>query len=92
MTLLVAKCGPNEWGNEVMREIATHYLSQENAPDAVEVREHGGWFLTFGYVDGELEIVGTANDRWVPPLYIREWWQERRPVVYRFEERDDSDD
>jgi hypothetical protein len=52
--------GPREWGNELMRQVAMEALSTDPNLDAVEVHEHGGWYLTF-MRDGT--VVGTANDQ-----------------------------
>jgi hypothetical protein len=52
--------GPAEWGNELMSQVATEAFAADTSLDAVQVNEHGGWFLTF-LRDGT--IVGTANDQ-----------------------------
>jgi hypothetical protein len=52
--------GPKEWGNELMTEVATEAFAADPSLDAVEVHEHGGWFLTY-LRDGT--IIGTANDQ-----------------------------
>jgi hypothetical protein len=52
--------GANEWGNELMRQVAMEALATDLSLDAVEVHEHGGWYLTF-LRDGAM--VGTANDQ-----------------------------
>ncbi len=52
--------GPNEWGNELMLQVAKEAFINDISLDAVQVYEHGGWFLTF-LRDGT--IVGTANDQ-----------------------------
>jgi hypothetical protein len=52
--------GPREWGNDLMRQVAMEALATDPSLDAVEVHEHGGWYLTF-LRDGT--IVGTANDQ-----------------------------
>jgi hypothetical protein len=52
--------GSREWGNELMRQVAMEALATDPSLDAVEVHEHGGWYLTF-LRDGT--IVGTANDQ-----------------------------
>jgi len=56
----------NEWGNEVMRQIADQYAGQHaERPLIVFVYEHAGWHLSYlygapGIADGT--ICGTAND------------------------------
>ena len=52
--------GPNEWGNELMRQVAREAFDADPSLDAVQVHEHGGWHLTF-LRDGT--VVGTANDQ-----------------------------
>jgi hypothetical protein len=52
--------GPSEWGNDLMRQVAKEAFPSDTSLDAVEVHEHGGWYLTF-LRDGT--IVGTANDQ-----------------------------
>jgi hypothetical protein len=52
--------GPNEWGNDLMRQVAMEAFTTDASLDAVQVNEHAGWYLTF-LRDGT--IVGTANDQ-----------------------------
>jgi hypothetical protein len=52
--------GPREWGNEFMRQVAMEALATDPSLDAVEVHEHGGWYLTFLRDE---TIIGTANDQ-----------------------------
>jgi hypothetical protein len=52
--------GAKEWGNDLMRQVAEEALTTDPSLDAVEVHEHGGWYLT-SLRDGT--IVGTANDQ-----------------------------
>ncbi len=52
--------GPREWGNDLMRQVAMEALATDPNLDAVEVHEHGGWYLTFLRAG---TIVGTANDQ-----------------------------
>ena len=52
--------GPREWGNELMSQVAAEAFQADGSLDAVQVHEHGGWFLTY-LRDGT--IVGTANDQ-----------------------------
>ena len=52
--------GPQEWGNELMSEVATEAFDADPGLDVVEVNEHAGWYLTY-LRDGT--IIGTANDR-----------------------------
>jgi hypothetical protein len=53
------KMGDNEWGNELMYQIAREYFEQNPDADFVEVREHAGWFLGFRR---DLSVWSTAND------------------------------
>lgn len=59
--------GPKEWGNDVMHVIAREYLAEREGrftlPTIVRVQEHGGWHLSFAMIDGEMTVVGSANDR-----------------------------
>ena len=52
--------GPNEWGNDLMRQVAREAFATDASLDAVQVNEHAGWHLTF-LRDGT--VVGTANDQ-----------------------------
>jgi hypothetical protein len=52
--------GPQEWGNELMSQVATDAFAADPSLDAFDVNEHAGWFLTY-LRDGT--IVDTANDR-----------------------------
>ena len=54
------KLGPNEWGNDLMRQVASEAFDADASLDAVQVNEHAGWFLTF-LRDGT--VVETANDQ-----------------------------
>jgi hypothetical protein len=78
--------GDNEWGNDLMRQVAMEAFASDAALDAVQVHEHAGWYLTF-LRDGS--IVGTANDeaclsakaeKFLKSIYGYEWAGEiRRP-------------
>lgn len=57
---LYIKMGDQEYGNELMEKVAMEAFRKDETLDAVEVREHGGWYLTY-LRDGT--IVGTANDQ-----------------------------
>ena len=50
----------NEWGNQIMREVAEEWFRDHPECQFVEVREHAGWWL--GYHRENLEVIGTAND------------------------------
>ena len=52
--------GPNEWGNDLMRQVAREAFATDASLDAVHVNEHAGWYLTF-LRDGT--VVGTATDQ-----------------------------
>lgn len=49
----------NEWGNELMRQIAVARFEADPSIDVCEVHEHGGWWLTF---TRSMIVAGTAND------------------------------
>jgi hypothetical protein len=56
----------NEWGNATMDELAREALEDPKHPDkqplVVTVHEHAGWFLCYAKLDGEILVVGSAND------------------------------
>ncbi len=59
--------GANEWGNELMQQVAEEYAEEQadKRPLIVSVHEHAGWHLSFlygapGIANGT--ICGTAND------------------------------
>ncbi len=52
--------GASEWGNDLMRLVAREAFANDASLDAVQVHEHGGWYLTF--LRGGT-IVGIANDQ-----------------------------
>jgi hypothetical protein len=63
----------DEWGNELMREIAKEYFANpvynngtpveaDKRPLVVRVHEHAGWSLSFAMIDGEMRCVSSAND------------------------------
>lgn len=60
----------DEWGNELMRQIAAERFEKDHTLHVVEVHEHAGWYLSFNR-DGE--IVGTANDAAVISEPTRRW-------------------
>lgn len=54
------------------------------------VREHGGWYLEFGLVNGKMAIVGTANDSASVTQERRQFWErvklarwEHLPIIRR---------
>ena len=49
----------DEWGNELMREIASDWFTHHPACEFVEVREHAGWYLGFRR---DHSVWATAND------------------------------
>lgn len=53
----------DEWGNEIMQQVADETLDKMNHPLAcVCVYEHAGWYLEYARVDGRTVCIGTAND------------------------------
>jgi hypothetical protein len=54
------KLADNEWGNELMVQVAMEAFTSDPSLDAVQVNEHAGWYVTF-LRDGT--IVSTANDQ-----------------------------
>ena len=70
--------GGDEWGNELMCEVADAYAAEhaDKRPLIVTVHEHAGWFLSFlygapGIANGT--ICGTANDDAVLPRAVIEF-------------------
>lgn len=53
----------DEWGNETMDRIARETAANLPEVDAIEVLEHGGWYITYGNLHdgGELATLGTAS-------------------------------
>ena len=49
----------NEWGNQIMREVAEQHFRDHPDCPFVQVIEHAGWHLCY-HRSGE--VVGTAND------------------------------
>lgn len=61
--------GPKEWDNSTMRKVAKEFIEANpgETPLVVTVYEHGGWALGFAMIDGELEVVNSANGSAVYP-------------------------
>jgi hypothetical protein len=81
---------PDATYGSLMRRIAVQLLQQPDGPTLVEVHEHGGWWLSYAWVDGRFTIVSTANDQWQAPPEIVEFWKrfnnarvEYRPAIRR---------
>ena len=55
----IVSLADNEWGNQIMREVAQEWFARHPHCEFVEVREHAGWWLGY-HRSGE--IIGTAND------------------------------
>ena len=49
----------NEWGNQIMREVAEQHFRDHPDCPFVQIIEHAGWHLCY-HRSGE--VVGTAND------------------------------
>lgn len=80
----------DEWGNEVMQKVASERLAADPTIDAVEVREHAGWYLTFARPG---HIVGTANDMANLRPAAVEWCQQFSGMDYvGYTNRDDGED
>jgi hypothetical protein len=56
----------NEWGNQIMREVAEQWFARHPDCAFLEVREHAGWWLAFARTPypGSTghECIGSAND------------------------------
>ena len=60
--MLTIHLARGEYGNELMATVAGETLRADLA-DIVTVHEHGGWWLQYARDhDGQILIVGTAND------------------------------
>ena len=68
----------DEWGNELMREIAETAIAQWRGPGelVVEVWEHGGWHLTFARINGVTTCVSSANDCAQFDQKIKQFWSD----------------
>jgi len=68
----------DEWGNELMLELATEAIQAFTGPGelVVEVHEHGGWFLTFARINGKIECVSSANDCAQFTQKITQFWSD----------------
>ena len=55
----IVSLADNEWGNQIMREVAQEWFARHPHCEFVEVREHAGWWLGY-HRSGE--VIGTAND------------------------------
>lgn len=74
----------NEWGSGLMDEIAgAHFEQYEGDKEALilEVYEHGGWYLTYGWIAGRIRIVGSANDAARFDPEIKEFWERNNSSV-----------
>lgn len=68
------RMGDNQWGNELMYELAERAFRRLDGIEnlVVEVVEHAGWFLDFTMINGKIRTVGTANDMAYFPEFVRE--------------------
>jgi len=64
VTTLLIHMADDEWGNELMYKLAEDAIRAHPECEClvVKVYEHAGWFLQFAMLNGELKVVGTAND------------------------------
>lgn len=80
----------DEWGSELMGQVAEETFAQHSDVEVVTVYEHGGWFLTYCLRGGELLIVDSANDQAVfehPKSTIRDEIRRRGTVRSSHSER-----
>ena len=69
----------NEWGCDLMEEIARKTFAEWESDKerlALMVYEHAGWNLTFGWIDGRMVCVDSANDSAVFGQKVKDWWRE----------------
>ena len=54
----------NEWGSDLMEEVADHWFNHNPDCHFVYIYEHAGWSLMFHHnkMNGKRECVGSAND------------------------------
>lgn len=57
--LLTVNLASNEYGNELMKQVADEHFAADPTLDVVEVHEHGGWMLAWNRAG---VTVGTANN------------------------------
>ena len=72
----------HEWSSTTSMEgIAKEQISllpeEKRKWGVVVVHEHGGWWLAYAAIDGEVRCVGSANDAAVFPEDVKRWWQYR---------------
>ena len=72
--------GAKEYGNELMREVALEQLQKYPAEAnlVVHVTEHGGWFLAWTLIDGQMVVVDTANDGAILSPAAKQFWETHR--------------
>lgn len=55
----------DEWGSDLMDRIAKDYFDTyigDKTRLVVEIHEHAGWFLAYGFIGGRVRTIGSAND------------------------------
>lgn len=69
----------NEWGNELMRDVALATFADPKYADIdeliVTVYEHAGWWLSYARTRGGILVVSSANDS---AVFHGPAWQWRR--------------
>lgn len=63
-----------EWFNSLSDEIDRKY-------SICTVHEHAGWYLSYGFISGQLTVVASANDRAHYPLTVHGWWTDRESLI-----------
>lgn len=79
LKIALERCSELEWGHETMKQKALDRMASSPSIDAVEVQEHGGWFLTF---NREGLIIDTANDMACLSGVAREWLKQFNSRTY----------
>lgn len=60
----IVQLADDEWGSNLMEDIAREWFEQHPNCQFVEVREHAGWFLVW---HRSMVCISTANDRAILP-------------------------
>lgn len=67
----------HEYGNDIMLQVAREqfqcHKDKENL--RITVYEQGGWYLSYGFIDGEVMVVASANDRAIFSPSVDSYWK-----------------
>lgn len=73
----------DEWEHDYKRPYSImKFVAEEELKDGayvVEVREHTGWWLRYAMINGEVKIIGSANDQAAfNDQGVRNFWEEMK--------------